>query len=491
MIIRKQVKEIRFFAPCLVACICVIGIFASCASSDVPVVPEKDIAKTEETSIPIEGEEDVSYMVNFASELQQILKTSSIEEALAAFDTIPIEYQDDENLNYIHASLLLSSGKLDEATIAVKELQLNDPENTDIKFLKAMILKASGDTRQSIALVREILKDEPENIAANVELANSQMSVKNFAVANSYFSQGLKVDSEHPEALFGFAVTAWYLEKDDVAKNAFIKLSQVDPENSMAWAYLAKIEADRGNYKGAVEYLQTAVKYEDDYYYHWLDMGTYYQGTNDYEGAEMAWTRAIEIDSDYFLGYAYRGGLYGEKKRYSEALSDYQNVIKYNPNYYYAYESIAMLLWREENWKEARNAFLKAYDASPENKSYALMVSATYWKEGKLAVNKEFLALAMRNLDKQSLDYLMLRLYYDGLGDGAVLNRVVNEDNKNLRGKMLFYMALFYELQGKMSLANKLYIEVAELQTPVFFEYRMNEWAIDKLGVAESLDQLN
>lgn len=492
MIIGKPVKKIGFFA---LACICIIGFFASCESFEVPV----ETPAEEPAEIPVDVPVDVvPYRLSFTSDLQQALESNSIEDVLAIFDTIPVEHQDDADLNYIHASLLLSAGKLEEATTMLDELQINDPENTDIKFLSALILKADGDARGSIALVKEILEDDPGNSAANVEMANSQMSVKNFTAANRYFSEGLRTDPEHPEALFGFALTAWYLEdddddlrKNDTAKNAFLKLSQVDPENSMAWSYLAKLEAEEGNYKGAMEYLQTAVKYEDDYYYHWLDMGSYYRAMNDYEGAEMAWTRAIELDPEYFLTYGYRGSIYEEQDRYDEALSDYQNLIKYNPNYHYAYESIGMLLWRKEDWVEARNSFLKAYSANPENKSYALMVSATYRKEGKIADNKEFLSLAMRNMDRQSLDYLMLRLYYDGLGDGNVLNKVSNEKNQTLKGKMLFYMALFYELEGNISLANKFYLEVAEMQAPVFFEYRLNEWAIDKMPVASKLDQLD
>ena len=97
------------------------------------------------------------------------------------------------------------------------------------------------------------------------------------------------------------------------------------------------------------------------------------------------------------------------------------------------------------------------------------------------AANKEFLSKAMKGSDKQSLDYLMLRLYYDGLADSAVLNKVVNNNSRTTKGKMLFYMALFYELKGNTPLANKLYLEVADMDSPLFFEYKLTQWAVEKM----------
>ena len=45
---------------------------------------------------------------------------------------------------------------------------------------------------------------------------------------------------------------------------------------------------------------------------------------------------------------------------------------------------------------------------------------------------------------------------------------------------MLYYFALYYELKNKEQLALKYYGEVKNMQSPMFFEYRLAEWSLEK-----------
>ncbi len=488
-------KKQSFTDICIICIITISLFFMGCETQegDTTVVEQKQEEVVIEETLPsvveeeeveeaeVEVEEDVPYEIAFATKLQELLSNNAIEEALLLFDDLPEEYKDDEGLKYLQASLLLSAGKTKDASDFVNAMLSTDPGNVDLLFLRALILKAEGQEKESRAVVEDILQKDPTNIDANVEMANIYMSAKNFRLANKHFVEGLKADPEDPASLFGHGLTSWYLKNDDAAKTAFNTLVEIEPENSLAWSYLAKLSSERGKYDDAIAQLETAIKYEENYFSHWLDLGNVYLKKFDKENAVEAWSRAIELEPTYFLGYAYRGGLRDEMGDYEGALSDYNNVVRYNPEYYFAYESIGMLYWKDENWTEARNAFLRAYEADPESISYALLISATYLKENNRVRNQEFLKEAMKGVDRSSLDYLMLRLYYDGLGDNSVLQKVVNEENSTTRGRMLFYMAVFYEIQGLEDLANKYYIEVTDMQAPMFFEYRFCEWAVEDM----------
>ena len=62
--------------------------------------------------------------------------------------------------------------------------------------------------------------------------------------------------------------------------------------------------------------------------------------------------------------------------------------------------------------------------------------------------------------------------------------QVENESNANKRGKYLFYLAMYYQIRGNDNIAQKYYINVQEMQSPTFFEYRLNDWAIEKYKAA-------
>lgn len=450
---------------------------------DLPQVAIKQKESIEQEEPKIQSEEQ--YVDSFAKNLSNDLKNKSINEVLEDFKAIPEDYKNNSELNYLQVSLLLSAGELDEAEKKGKELEENNKNNPDITVLNALVAQEQGKNQQSVNLINNVLKKYPSHVGANIIRANMYMPVKNFSMANKHYLKALEKEPKNEDALFGYGQTAWYLENIKHADKAFTKLSEINPENDMAWSYRAKLAAEKNDYKKAIEYIEKAIKYAPNYYYHQLNAGSYYLALEQYDKTEQAWTKAISINDSYFLAYAYRGGFYDEQGEYQKAKLDYQKVVKYNPNYFYAHESLALLSWHEQDWETARKEFVEAYKSTKNNLSYALMISATYHKQGKVNENKEFVGKAMRNLDRQSLDYAMLRLYYDGLADSSVLRKVLATESRTTRGKMLFYMALFYELEGIKELANQYYLEVFEMNAPLFFEYRLTQWAIEKLNKDE------
>ena len=112
------------------------------------------------------------------------------------------------------------------------------------------------------------------------------------------------------------------------------------------------------------------------------------------------------------------------------------------------------------------------------NVSYPLMIAATYLKEQKQQDARSFLSKAMRNMNTSSVEYAVLRLYYDSINDSQVAQKVLNTSDRNLKGKMLYYLGLFYEINGNDVLAEKYYTDVLSLNSPMFFEYRLAEWAL-------------
>jgi len=471
----KSKKRLGFY---MVIAICFFVV--SCATK----VPEKSISTTTNKkdsppSIVEKSSEPVFSIENFIAQLSDILEDGNIEKALKTFDDIPAEYQDNTDLNFIQASLLLSANKPLEAEAITKALLEKDAENTDVLNLAMLIAKQQGDLTKKQLLLSKILNKDPNNSGANIELANSQMLDKKYKLAKTYYLKALTNDPQNEDALFGYGQTCYYLDNLDDAKVAFEQLIKIDSKNSMAWSYLGKLYAEKEDYKEAISYAKKAVQLDPDYYHNWIELSNYYRLTGKYDKAIDALDEAIKIDPSYFLAYVYRAGINDQEGNRKEALDDYMNVVKYKPEYYFAYESIGILAWGEKNWHNARAGFMKAYEKKPENISYPLMIAATYLKEGNIVECKAFLTTVLKKLDRTSIDYSIARLYWDNLGDNTVLLKVTKLDSATLRGKYLFYMALWYELQGHVDLAQKYYLVVKEMKSPMFFEYRLCEWALE------------
>ncbi len=432
-------------------------------------------------SAPVVFAQTTEAGIRFVSQLSRELNSGSISGALTLFDSIPDELKDDTDMMVLKSSLLLSAGRNKEADELASGLLLKEPKNLDVLELNMMIAKQKGDKAKKSTLIRQIVTLDPNNVAANIERADEQALKKNWRNARDYYKKALAKDGENTEALFGYGKMCYYMEKDDDAKEAFNKLIQLEPLNPQANAYLAKYAAESSQYRKAVEYVEKAIKYDPTNTDFYFDLGTYRRFTGDYKGAEEAWKKAVSLEPDYFLGYAYLAGLYDEENRTDLALEYYRKVIEKNPKYYYAYESLGMFAWGKGNWEEAQGAFEKARSQNPDSLSYILMIAACQYKQNKVQDARKFLELVMKKIsveDRKKMEYKMIRMYHDKGGDAEVALGVTKETNRTKKGRYLYYLALYYELINKDNLAHKYYTEVAGMQSPMFFEYRMAQWKV-------------
>lgn len=438
--------------------------------------------KTTKSDIPEPVEEELPFSVRFVQRLQALLDEGKDEEAINLFQELPAEYENDVELQLIHASLLVSSNRLEEASALTDKLLLIAPENKDVLMLSVMLAKASGDKSKKTATINQLLKADPNHPQANVELAQEQTLRRNFKQAKRYYEKSLAGDSNNVDALSGYGQVLYYLGEDKESKASLEKALEIDPDNGFAYSFLGKLAAEDQNYLLACEYVEKAIECDSGVYDYWLDYGSYLRFRGKFKEAEEAWLKAKDLQPDYFLGFAYLAGLYDEQNRFQEAMKMYQKVLELNPQYYFAYESLGIIAWHEKDYPQARAAFSKALEMNSENVSYPLMVAATYLKENKVNDCRNFLSKQLRNKDVSSVEYSMLRLYYDRINDSQVVRRVQNTSNRNLKGKMLYYLGLFYEINGNDVLSKKYYTEVVNLNSPMFFEFRLAEWAIDNTG---------
>ena len=417
----------------------------------------------------------------FVEQLQMALKTGSADDALKLYDTLPAEYADDFDLLFLKASLLMSAKRLDEADALCKILHTRKPDNTDVMELAAMIAKARGDTAGKNAQLSAILAKDPNNAGANIELADDAILERSYRKAQMLYAKALTKEPDNAEALVGYGETCYFLEDDDRAKDTFNKAIEKDPENDMAYYYLGKLAYAQNKYKTAADNVEKAIALNGGNYDYYLDYGMDLRFLGKFDDAEKAWTKAIELEPDYFLSYVYRAGLYDEEEKLPEALADYRTIVKLNPEYYFAYESIGVLALHDKNWTEAREAFTKCREINKDNVSYPLMITYCYYKEGDKINAKKFSDSVLRTMDRDSVEYLMLRAFHDETDKLPLVQRISEIDNSNKKGKMYFYLGLLYDMFGGIESAAPYYTKVVQMNSPMFFEYRLAEWSVGKV----------
>ena len=416
----------------------------------------------------------------FAKELQALLAKGDVKGAIALFDSIPAELKDDLDLKIVLASLYVSDADYDMAIKVADQVLAVDEGNLDALEIKTLCAKAKGDNTAYKAAAKAILANDPYNAQINIMEGDEQALNHKWKLARDAYSKALKSEPDNIDALYGYAKMTYYMDDLKLAKTTTQAILDKDPENAQALALMGKLAAEDFNYVRAIKLTQDALTYDPDNYDFYLDMGTYYRYQGKYTESAKCWDKCVEILPDYFLAYAYLAGLYDEQGKFELALQNYRMVIKTNPDYYYAYESTAILEYHYGNYKYARALFDQAYSYS-DSWAYKLMNIAMYLKEGDKNSAKTEAQALMKKLDRESAEYSLVRFYVDTYSKNAetsLVNKINKEDNSNKKGKMLFYMGLFYEVNGSMEAAREYYAKVTAFQAPMFFEYRIAEWGL-------------
>lgn len=428
----------------------------------------------------------------FMNSLKTALEISE-QEALNLYENIDEEIAEDFDINLIKASLYVSNKEFDKAEKTCDFLDKINPNSTDVIEIRMMIAQMSGNSKHKDAQLKKLIAKDPYNENANIELASSAAVRKNYKQAKLYYQKALVKNPQNEDALFGAGQMDYYLENDEKAKETFNKLLKVNPNNAQAYSYLAKLAFANDEYKIAADNVEKAIALDNSNYDYYLDYGQYLRFLGRFDEAENAWTRAIEIDDSYFLAYAYRAGIYDEQEKLKEALADYEMVIKLNPKYYYAYESIGVIALHEKKWEEAGKAFFECRKYNQENISYPLMVTYCYYmlsKDAKNAGNskgakelsdraKKYSNDILRKMgNPNTMEYKMLRVYHDENGYQLLAQQIASISNINQRGKMYFYLGQLYDMFGSYESAKEYYSKVLAMNSPMFFEFRLAEWAV-------------
>ncbi|GMO68682.1 MAG: hypothetical protein Ta2A_16970 [Treponemataceae bacterium] len=448
------------------------------ADAAAPPAPQPIAPKPAAPKPAVAGKTLQEKKLAFALQVQDKLKTGALKDALATWDKADEALQSDYDMRVLKTSILLADGQSERAGTELAAMLHEKPSDVSLMVMSAMVEKSKGDSKKQLEMLQKAIKIEPKNAAVNTEMGAYYMIKRNFALAKKYYETAKTTNPNDETALVGYGESCYYTNNLLEARVVFTAVVAKNPKNGQAIANLAKLDFESDNFKKAVDGYAEALKYAPDQYAYWIDYGKALQRYGRPQEAIKAWNKAASLSPNYFLAYTHLAGIYDQSDNIPSAITNYKKVIELNPGYYFAYEPLGMFAWHEGNWREARFFFLSAYKANPSNVFYSLLVAATYLKENDAKSSKDFLTQVMTTMNKASTEYAIVRLYFDGLADTAVAQKISKEANSNVRGKFMYYMGLFYELNNNTILAEKYYQDVYDLKAPMFFEYRLNDWAL-------------
>ena len=198
--------------------------------------------------------------------------------------------------------------------------------------------------------------------------------------------------------------------------------------------------------------------------------------------------RAIEINPREYLAYIFTAGLKDEFGDHDGAANDYAILARLRPEYYYGLEGLGFHQMRTGNWAEARDTFMEVYRRALEEHLYALLVAINWMRMEDITSPQAFLQNVLTRVTRDTLEWHMFRLFIDltsrnFTNESTMAVRLDRERNEQLKARMLFYMAQYYDIRGNTDLANRYYLMVNEMNVRAIPEWRLNQWILAERGL--------
>ena len=203
------------------------------------------------------------------------------------------------------------------------------------------------------SLLKSIIKDKPANGEAFFTLGNVYLTQKVQDSAKLYFQNGLSAADKGLLNNIGLGQMDLDANNSAAAQAKFASVTkEMRRKDFQEYIYIARayLNAEKPDYKNAIEILNKAVAINSSDAQLQLALGDTYYGDGKQNEAYVAYRNAFQADNTLLRAKMQLGVLLKGAKSYDEALKAYNEVIAINPNYGPVYRELA-----ETYYKIARN----------------------------------------------------------------------------------------------------------------------------------------
>jgi len=425
-----------------------------------------------------QGENAQVIQIDVLNEIARHLGKRNFQEALRLFDALPAEEAAKTPVRIMQATVLNSAGRTAEAKSIANSILLTEAKNTEAMMILADAAAIENNPRDRRVILDRVISTDANHVRALNDLGSISLGNRNLRIAAGYFDRALAADPDNGEALVNRAAVYRYSREQRNAERLLNRAVGLYPDWARPLHERARLYRSAQFDADALEDLEAALALEPDNYWILTDHGSVLTDLQRKPEALISFNRAIKINPDIFIAYVYSAGIKDELGDYAGAEHDYAVLARLRPDYYFAFEALGVLRMRNKQWALARDAFLEAYKQAPKEFSYAILASLNWMRAGRQTDPKQFIAQVLRTAPRDSLDFGILKVFHDLNGDVELAGRIEREQNVATKIRMMYYLALYYDIRGSKTLADRYYLMVKDIDTPAGIEWRLNEMAI-------------
>ncbi|MEA2104819.1 MAG: tetratricopeptide repeat protein [Candidatus Cloacimonadota bacterium] len=168
------------------------------------------------------------------------------------------------------------------------------------------------------------------------------------------------------------------------AKNAFLKVVELNPKDVSAYSYLGWICAADGNYEDGINFYQESLKLDPNYISALEGIAWAYKNNEQPELACETYHHLAEQDPEEIKYLMCVGEIWEDIGNSDEALETYTEIIEVDEDNVIAHKSIGSILFERDEYNEAIPHFVFVIDAGEDDGNIAKKLAVAYHKTDRI-----------------------------------------------------------------------------------------------------------
>ena len=273
----------------------------------------------------------------------------------------------DEVSEVVEESLLVT----DTLTIKlehVNELLVQNPNDFELIKQRAELLYAKGEIQQAFSEANKIVKARPSDESAQLLLGNVAFDMGQYTASFDAYTACITENPKNTDCLIALAEFSMFRDKKQDAMNYVNSALKVDEQLYYPYYLKGNIYLALGDSAKAVSSYRTAVELEPDFYEGYMLLGTIYADARMDVSIEYFKSALTVRENDAFAKYSI-AMFYQNNDRVPQAMKTYDEIIEVNPDFKYAYYNKGYLYLTEYlDFDSAIAYFSSAVAQDPEYK---------------------------------------------------------------------------------------------------------------------------
>ncbi|MCL5277248.1 MAG: tetratricopeptide repeat protein [Deltaproteobacteria bacterium] len=285
---------------------------------------------------------------------------------------------------------------------------------------------------------------------ARFRLAHAYYLDHRYVLAISSYTDGLRLQSDSPQALYGLSLAREKNGELDVALDVAGRAVRLSPDNPEFIVLDGRLLREKGDYRDASDILSKAVEKFPDYAPLHTEYGVVLGDTGDYAGAIRQLTTAMQISPAAADTYAYMADMLERTGKYPEAERYALRALSGTNNFPYAYEVLGDVYLNEQRLNDAIKSYDTAISLLPYNAEVQYKLARAYIAGRMFTDAAASLAAAIKLSPGNALYHDALGNVYRNMGN---IQSAIDEYTRALGADST--MADAYYWRGMMNIAGR------------------------------------